>query len=192
VTAAGLPAMAMLRLPVRIADRQARIVQRLTVGDLTGWGLTPPAEGLFSRHRREGKVPAIVGKEVIQAIKAGRIEIVTAIASLDETGVLLADGTRLQPEAIIAATGYATGLEPMAGHLGVLDSRGLPRVHGGPAALPGLRFLGYWPAPGQIGNMGREARRAARAIKQEATEKAGPGVGQTSQPRPMRSTGTTQ
>ena len=104
----------------------------------------------------------------------------------------LADGTRLQPEAIIAATGYATGLEPMAGHLGVLDSRGLPRVHGGPAALPGLRFLGYWPAPGQIGNMGREARRAARAIKQEVTANAGPGAGQASQPRPMGSTGTTR
>jgi hypothetical protein len=44
---------------------------------------------------------------------------------------------------------------------------GVPRVHGGPAALPGLRFIGYRPAPGQIGDMGREGRRAARAIKRE-------------------------
>jgi hypothetical protein len=162
-----LPARALLRVPGRIADRQAGLVRRLTVGDLSRWGLVPPEEGLFSRHHREAKAPAIVDKEVIEAIKAGRIEIVAALASLDETGILLEDGTRLEPSAIIAATGYGSGLEPVVGHLGVLDERGFPRVHGGPAAAPGLRFIGYRPAPGQIGDMGREARRAASEIKSE-------------------------
>jgi hypothetical protein len=40
-------------------------------------------------------------------------------------------------------------------------------VHGGPPAAPGLRFVGYTPRPGQIGYMGREARRAAREINDE-------------------------
>jgi hypothetical protein len=40
-------------------------------------------------------------------------------------------------------------------------------VPGGAAAAPGLRFIGYAPRPGQIGQMGREAKRAAAAIKQE-------------------------
>ena len=57
---------------------------------------------------------------------------------------------------------------------------GVPRVHGGPAALPGLRFIGYRPAPGQIGDMGREGRRAARAIERE-TGTATPSV--AAQPR---------
>jgi cation diffusion facilitator CzcD-associated flavoprotein CzcO len=167
-----LPARALLRVPARIADRQAGLVRRLTIGDLSRWGLVPPEEGLFSRHHREAKAPAIVDKEVIQAIKAERIEIVAALGSLDQTGVLLADGTRLEPGAIIAATGYGSGLEPIVGHLGVLDQRGFPQVHGGPAAAPGLRFIGYAPAPGQIGDMGREARRAARAIFAELTSTA--------------------
>lgn len=162
-----LPARALLRVPARIADRQAGLVRRLTIGDLSRWGLVAPEEGLFSRHHREAKAPAIVDKEVIEAIKAGRIEIVAALASLDETGVVLADGTKIEPGAIIAATGYGSGLEPVVGHLGVLDERGFPRIHGGPAAAPGLRFIGYKPAPGQIGDMGREARRAASAIKSE-------------------------
>jgi cation diffusion facilitator CzcD-associated flavoprotein CzcO len=162
-----LPARALLRVPVRIADRQARLVQRLTVGDLSRWGLVPPEEGIFSRNRREGKAPAIVDKEVIEAIRQGRIEIVAAVESLDQASVQMADRRRLEPGAIIAATGYGSGLEPIVGHLGVLDERGFPRVHGGPAAAPGLRFIGYKPVPGQIGDMGREARRAAGAIFSE-------------------------
>jgi hypothetical protein len=43
----------------------------------------------------------------------------------------------------------------------------MPRVVGGDAAAPGLRFLGFVPRPGQIGYMGREARKAARGIKRE-------------------------
>jgi hypothetical protein len=55
----------------------------------------------------------------------------------------------------------------LVGHLDVLDERGLPRVHGGPAAAAGLRFIGYLPRPGQIGYLGREAKRAAREIRRE-------------------------
>jgi cation diffusion facilitator CzcD-associated flavoprotein CzcO len=162
-----VPARLLMRLPARFADRQAGMVRRMTVGDLSRWGLVPPEEGLFSRHHRESKAPAIVDKEVIEAIKSGRMEVVAAVASLDETGVLLADGTRLEPAAIISATGYGSGLEAIVGHLGVLDERGFPRIHGGPAVAPGLRFIGYKPAPGQIGDMGREARRAAKQIASE-------------------------
>jgi cation diffusion facilitator CzcD-associated flavoprotein CzcO len=162
-----VPARLLMRLPARFADRQAGVVRRLTVGDLSSWGLVPPEEGLFSRHHREAKAPAIVDKEVIEAIKSGRMKVVAAVESLDETGVRLVDGTRLEPGAIISATGYGSGLQNVVGHLGVLDERGFPRVHGGPAAAPGLRFIGYKPVPGQIGDMGREARRAAGAIFSE-------------------------
>jgi cation diffusion facilitator CzcD-associated flavoprotein CzcO len=162
-----LPAIAMLSLPPRVADVPARLVQRLSVGNLSAYGLVPPAEGLFSRHHREGKAPAIVDKEVIQAIKQRRIGIVAGVQSLGEREVMLADDTALEPDAVIAATGFSRGLEQLVGHLGVLDENGVPRVHGGPAAAPGLRFVGYTPRPGQIGYMGREARRAAREIYDE-------------------------
>jgi cation diffusion facilitator CzcD-associated flavoprotein CzcO len=162
-----IPAIAMLRIPPRIADRMALFVRRVTVGDLSAWGLVPPQEGILSRHHREAKAPAIIDQEVIDSIKTGRIEVVGAVESLDQAGAVLADGTRLEAGAIIAATGYGSGLEAMLGHLGVLNERGLPRVHGGSAAMPGLRFIGYQPRPGQIGELGREARRAASGIRSE-------------------------
>ena len=159
-----LPARAMLHLPPRIADAQMKVIDRLDIGDLSEYGLPRPEEGLFARLRREGKAPAIVDKEVIEAIKDGRIKIVAGVESFDETGVKLADGTRVEPELVIAATGYDRGLESLVGHLDVLDERGYPRIHGGEEVAPGLRFIGYVPIPGLIGLMGREARRAAKAI----------------------------
>jgi cation diffusion facilitator CzcD-associated flavoprotein CzcO len=181
-----LPAIALLRLPPRLADRQALLVRRLTVGDLSAFGLVAPEEGVFSRQRREGKAPAIVDKEIIQAIRRGRIEVVPALVALDEHGASLADGRRLEPAAVIAATGYGTGLEPLAGHLGVLDGSGVPRANGGPAAAPGLRFIGYDPRPGQIGHLGREARRAAAAVAGELAPRAPLGSGGGRRPSPAR------
>jgi cation diffusion facilitator CzcD-associated flavoprotein CzcO len=162
-----VPATALLRLPPRVADRIAGFVRRRTIGDLAPWGLTPPDEGLFTRQRRDDKVPAIVDMPVIAAIRSGDIGIVAPVDSVGADGVRLADGTAFWPDAIIAATGYGTGLEPLAGHLGVLDAGGRPLAHGGPPAAPGLRFLGYVARPGQIGIMGREARRAAREVSTE-------------------------
>jgi hypothetical protein len=104
---------------------------------------------------------------VIDAVKDGSIGIVAGVEAFDGPAVLLADGTRLEPDLVLAATGYSRGLEPLVGHLGVLDRRGVPLVHGGPAAMPGLRFVGYAPRPGQIGLMGREATRVAREISRQ-------------------------
>jgi hypothetical protein len=157
----------MYPLPPQIGDRQTRVIRRLTIGDLSAHGLVPPNEGIMSRAHREGKAPAILDKPVIDAIKHGRIEITAAVDSFDATGVVLADRTRLQPDVVIAATGYTTGLEPLVGHLGVLDERGVPLIHGGPAAAPGLRFIGYQPRPAQIRYIGTEATHAAKQIKKE-------------------------
>jgi cation diffusion facilitator CzcD-associated flavoprotein CzcO len=162
-----VPATLMYRLPPQIGDRQTRLIRRLTIGDLSAYGLVAPNEGIMSRVHRDGKAPAILDRSVIDAIKQRRIEIVAAVESFDAIGVVLADRTRLEPDVVIAATGYTTGLEPLVGHLDVLDGRGVPEVHGGSAAVPGLRFIGYQPRPAQIGYLGAEATRAAKQIKDE-------------------------
>jgi putative flavoprotein involved in K+ transport len=159
-----LPALALLPFPPRIGDAVVLRVRRRDIGDLSEQGLVSPADGPFTRLRREGKAPAIVDAEVIDAIRDGRIAIVAGVRSFGESSVQLEDGTRLEPDTVIAATGYKRGLGPLVGHLDVLDERETPRVHGGPAAAPGLRFIGYRSQPGQIGQIGREARKVAREI----------------------------
>ena len=154
----------MRRLPPHKADALLKKARSRELGDLSEYGLPIPEEGVFSRLRRLEVAPAIVDKETIEAIKDGRIEMVAAVDALDESGLKLADGTRVEPDAVLAATGYRCGLEPMVGHLGLLDDRGVPRVREGREAAPGLRFVGYRPLPGHIGHMGAEAKSAARAI----------------------------
>jgi cation diffusion facilitator CzcD-associated flavoprotein CzcO len=167
----GIPgnmiAVVLLRVPVRFADAVARFGRRMGVGNLDEYGLPVPEEGLFTRQARLGVAPAIVDKEVIEAIKARRIEVVRGVESLDTTGVRLADGARLEPDVVICATGFRRRLDPLVGHLGVLGEQGRPRVVGEQPAASGLRFIGYVPRPGALGYMGKEAKRAAKAIAGE-------------------------
>jgi cation diffusion facilitator CzcD-associated flavoprotein CzcO len=162
---------AFFRLPTRHADRLEVVLRRGVIGDLSRWGLTMPEEGNFSRIARLGAGPSatIVNRSVIKAIRAGKIEVVPAVEDLAAEGVLLADGSVLRPDAVIAATGYTTGLAPIVGHLGMLDDRGRPRVNGGPAAAPGLRFSGYTP---NINNLYHEGHRTAEEIARELADEA--------------------
>jgi cation diffusion facilitator CzcD-associated flavoprotein CzcO len=159
--------VALLRAPVRFGDAFARFGRRMDLGDLTEYGLPVPEEGVFSRLHRLGVAPAIVDREVIDAIKDGRIEVVRGVQSIYGSTVVLVDGERIEPEAVICATGYRPGLESLVGHLGVLDKRGMPSAVGEQPAAPGLRFLGYVPRPGGIGYAGKQAQRAAKLIARE-------------------------
>jgi cation diffusion facilitator CzcD-associated flavoprotein CzcO len=161
-----------IKLGTARADKIMRAAQRLTVGDLSPYGLPVPEEGMASRLARLGVAPAIIDKSTVQAIKDRRIEVVAGVERLEGTRVELTDGSRIEPDTVIAATGYRTGLEPLVGHLGLLDERGKPHVRSGEAA-PGLRFVGYIPRPGQIGRMGAEAAAAADAIA-AASRTSGP------------------
>jgi hypothetical protein len=167
-------ALALMRMRPERADRIVNFIRSKEVGDLTEYGLPVPQEGTFSRLRRLGVAPAIVDKHVIVAIKERRIEIVAGVESLDDRGVGLADGTRIEPDALIAATGYRCGLEPMVGHLGVLDEHGVPHAVDGEPAAPGLRFVGYMPLPAQMRHSGRIATRVANAIARELRAPANP------------------
>lgn len=168
----GFLAFVLARLPTRLADAVARFGRRMDPGDLSDYGLQVPDEGVFARHHRLGVTPAIVDKPVIEAIKDRRIEVVRGVQSLDADGVRLADGARIQPDAVIAATGYRPGIEGLVGHLDVLDERGLPLAAGEQPAAAGLRFVGFAPRPNALGHMAAEATRAAKAIVRDLRDVA--------------------
>lgn len=149
-------------MPTNIADSIDGFIRHRTVGDLTLRGLTPPDERTFAALRRGGSVPTIIDPDVVQAIKDGLIEMVAAVSSVDAKGVRLANGISLRPDAVIAATGFGTGLEPLVGHLGVLDDQGAPCDDKGTTVDSGLGFLGYK----NVGVIGRGARQETRELCQ--------------------------
>jgi Pyridine nucleotide-disulphide oxidoreductase len=174
-------ASVLYKLPNRIGDAMTRFARKQEIGDLSEYGLPVPEEGLFSRLERIGQVPAILSEEVIESIKERRFEVVGAVESLDASGVNLAAGERIEPDAVICATGYRCGLEQLVGRFAVLDEDGVPKAIRGRAAAPGLRFVGYEPRPAGIHYYGKEAKRATKEIKREL--RANPVGG--SQPAPL-------
>lgn len=145
-TAAGIPvdafSAAFSRLPVPVLDHAAALMSRVRFGDLTAAGLPAPRRGIYRALLDDGSIPTLAD-ELVPRLKAGDIEVVAAVDSFDAADVVLADGRAIRPEVVIGATGYRRGLEPLVGHLGVLDEDGAPRVNGRPGAAPGLWFAGY-------------------------------------------------
>jgi cation diffusion facilitator CzcD-associated flavoprotein CzcO len=137
----------MARLPLRVADAVMAATQRLVFGDLTKFGMPPAPSGGASRLASD--YTAIAADDgAVDAIKSGKITVVPAIREFTRDGVILANGRLIDPDIVIAATGYRTGLERMVGDLGVLDGKGVPLFNGGEAdpKLPGLWFTGMRPS----------------------------------------------
>ncbi|MCX4526438.1 NAD(P)/FAD-dependent oxidoreductase [Streptomyces sp. NBC_01551] len=166
---AGWPAqrtgILVRRLPVRLVDRLGRLVAKASVPDLTAYGLPRPESGLYSRAR-QGAIP-VQDVGLIDAVRTGRVEPVAAVEAFDGAEVVLADGSRITPDAVVAATGYRRGLEGLLGHLDVLDERGRPLTHGRrtPEQAPGLYFTGYTnPISGMFREMALDAEKIAKAV----------------------------
>ncbi|GGP36315.1 flavin-containing monooxygenase [Streptomyces melanogenes] len=166
---AGWPAQAsgilVRRLPVPLVDRAAGAVARLSVPDLSDKGLPRPETGLYARVR-EGAIP-VQDVGLIAAVQSGRVEPVAAVESFEGAKVVLADGSRISPEVVVAATGYRRALEGLVGELGVLDGRGRPTVHGGRTAptAPGLYFTGFTnPISGMFRELAIDAEKIAKAV----------------------------
>jgi cation diffusion facilitator CzcD-associated flavoprotein CzcO len=170
-TVLGIPAQVLVLatspFPTRIGDRIARLLQIITVGDLSRYGLTKPPRGVFTQAKRDDVIPTIdVG--LIDAVRSGSVTVVPAVESFSTNGVTLVNGTVLTPEAVVVATGYQRGLELLLGPLGVIGPTGLPLVNGSDELRdkPGLFFLGYSnPLTGNIRQLGIDARAIARKAR---------------------------
>jgi len=172
-TSVNIHGLALERLPLAVADRIGWLSQRWLFGSLDRYGLPRPPTGVATLMSRHQQAPAY-DSGFVSLLKARRIEIVAAVAEFDGTDVVLADKTRIQPDVVIAATGYRRGLEPLVGHLGVLNDEGKPLVCGGnqhPSA-PGLFFNGYRSGlSGQLRLMRPDARAIARTVRKRRSQR---------------------
>ena len=166
----GVPAqvlgVGLRHAPAAAADPLVRLARRALVGDLRSLGLPAPSEGLLAHNRRTGAVPLLdVG--FVAALRAGRFRLVAAVEAFAGAAVRQADGSTVSPHAVVASTGFATGLGDLVGHLDVLDPLERPLVHGatGRPRVPGLWFTGFrTPVSGALRELRFEAPALARAI----------------------------
>jgi len=170
---AGVPAqllgMAIRYLPPNWVDPISKTQRKLSIPDLSRRGLPRPEVGVRTAFITTGTTP-ILDVGIVGAVQSGAVEIVAAVEGFDGGEVLLADGSRIAPDAVIAATGFRAGLDALVGHLGVLDARGLPQKTDGEPVLPGLWFVGFRPT---LGGQLREGSIAARNVAAAVTANHG-------------------
>jgi putative flavoprotein involved in K+ transport len=172
-TALGLPGQAVgvliRRFPAKVADAIIRNNQRAFIGDLSKHGLPTPPHGVYSHMLEVGGLP-ILDIGFAPAVRRGKIEIVGAVEGFEGRDVLLAGGDRVAPEVVVAATGFKRGLDPLVGHLGLLNAAGRPIVHGPYCHrdAPGLHFIGFSdPISGMFREINIDAWKIACAITEK-------------------------
>ena len=157
--------IALRHAPPAVVDPLGAAMRRLTIPDLSAYGLPAPKRP-YSQFLRGGTVP-VLDHGFVTAVRSGKITVRPGVAALAGDEVLHSDGSRSGPDAVIAATGYTPGLEPILGELGLIDARGLPTVGSrGAANKPdGLYTVGIAILlSGLLREIGKDANRLERTF----------------------------
>jgi len=162
----GLPivsvATALSPLPPWLGDAVSRPLVRLVIGDIGRLGLRESARGPLTEIAAHGRIP-LLDHGTLRLIRAGKVEVLGEVTGLDETRVHFRDGSSHEVDAIVAATGFRSGLEQL------LEPAERPGPRGNApdnaAAGRSLYFCGFAvTATGMFREIGIEARRIANQI----------------------------
>lgn len=112
-----------LRLPLRLRQWLFHRVLKLTVGNLTRFGLPAPDHKVFETH-------PMINSQLLYWIGHGRVTPVPDIARFERNAVVLGDPdhTEIEPDLVILATGYLPQFEFLDPELLGLDDAGRPRL----------------------------------------------------------------
>jgi hypothetical protein len=111
-----------LRLPLWLRQWIFHRTLKMTVGDLTRFGLPKPDHKVYETH-------AIVNSQLVYYVGHGSITPVPDVARFHRGSVELTDGRSIEPELVIMATGYLPRFEFLAPEVLGVDSAGRPRLH---------------------------------------------------------------
>ena len=168
---AGIPSqylvLSVAMLPLKARDAISGVVQKLSVGDLTKYGIAKAPRGIQTQQERDDVTPTIdVG--LLAALRKGTVRVVPAVTGFTKDAVLLSNGTMVTPDAVVLATGFSRGLEGLVGPLGVLaGAKGRPTINADEQSPehPGLYFIGYSnPLAGNLRQLNIDARRIAKRV----------------------------
>ena len=165
-----LSAIMLAKLPDRLGDALGIVLRKLTVGDLSRWGIRTPTIPPAAQIRLHGKTPVIdVG--TIARVRDGSIAVRPAIERFTRDGVRFADGREERYDHVVLATGYRSRVEDFveAGEE-LLDRHGHPAEVSPGGRHRGLHFVGFdgYSVGGLLRTIHRDSGRVAEAIAGEA------------------------
>jgi thioredoxin reductase len=126
-----------LRLPSRLRRWLFHRILRLTVGDLTRFGLRRP-------DHRFGETHPILNSQLVYYVGHGDITPVPDVARFRRHTVTLTDGQEIEPDLVVCATGYLPRFEFLAPEILGVDGAGRPdlHLHAFPRRYPTLAVAG--------------------------------------------------
>ncbi len=172
-------------LPLVWVDGLLHLLQRTFIGDLTSFGLPFPASRVSQKFARNQVVP-ILYYPFVEDVRAGRIRVVGPIRkisghavhtfhSVDVQGGDQAREMVLNIDAIVAGTGFRTGLSDLVRIPGITTPDDRPAVLGDQefSGAPRLYFIGHVnPLSGQLREIRLEAGRIAKKIGRQLAGQA--------------------
>lgn len=167
-------------LPNNLVDMLLSFMQRRMIGDLTAYGLPFPPMSLTKQYAINNVVPILYGP-FVDDIRAGRIKIVGSIQkisgptvhALRAAGITQDDDSTtiaLEPDVIVAGTGFRTGISELVQIPNITDDKGRSKISGDQELeeAPRLYFIGQInPLSGQLREIRVEAGKIARKIRKQ-------------------------
>ncbi|XP_074561721.1 putative indole-3-pyruvate monooxygenase YUCCA9 [Curcuma longa] len=113
-------------LPLKLVDKVILALSRVILGNTEKLGLKRPRVGPFELKNTQGKTPVLdVG--ALRKIKSGEIKVVPAIKRFSHRKAELANGTILDVDSIILATGYRSNVHSWLQGSDFFNKDGFPR-----------------------------------------------------------------
>lgn len=126
-----------LKLPLRLRQSLAARTIRSTVGDMRRFGLPAPDHKVYESH-------PIVNSLLVYYLGHGAVTPVPDVKLFHRNSVELSDGTEIEPDLVVLATGYSANFEFIDPALLGTSADGKPRLamHAFPKRLPTLAVAG--------------------------------------------------
>lgn len=146
----------------RLLDRAGAAMRRVAIGDLRKYGLGEAKWGPFTARR-----PAVIDVGFLEKLKGLEITVRPDVERLTATGAAFSDGGEEDFDAIVAATGFDSGLASLLDVDDVIRDDGRPRFRSGrPTSHAGLYFIGFdETVRGVLFEANRDSKRLARFIR---------------------------
>lgn len=166
--------VATRKLPASWVDRLLHWLQRIYIGDLAKYGLPRAQVGVSQKFASSHVTPTLYPR-FAGDLRRGRIKVVGAVDSFTPDGVIVEafagrtgeEKISLQPDVVVAATGFRSGLTDIVRVPGKRMPLDWPHGPDLPAdaGLPNMHIIGQTnPLSGQLNEIRIESERIAGAI----------------------------
>ncbi|CAL5186027.1 unnamed protein product [Lathyrus oleraceus] len=121
-----LAAMLMKKLPIWMVDKILLVLTRLILGNVEKYGVKRPCVGPLELKNISGRTPVLdIG--ALEKIRSGKINVVPGIKRFSQGKVELVDGSFLDIDSVVLATGYRSNVPSWLKENEFFSEDGIPK-----------------------------------------------------------------